>query len=167
MANTTKAILMTLSTFMIALTTISVSLTFLTMIFWISLFKRSSILTLKAFDKSFSCSGLGAVSSNYQLDIVCLVTPMISPSASCERFASFLNLKIFSPNIMLSSLVITISNFLFYLLAKAFGIVSKIFNIGKFKGIWTCFPSINECLKTLKGTSEDIPLNVILASLTC
>lgn len=100
MANTTKAILI-LSTFMIALTTISVSLTFLTMIFWISLFKRSSILILKAFDKSFNCLGLRAVSSNSQLDIVCLVKPTISPNASCDRLASFLSLKIFSPNLML------------------------------------------------------------------
>ena len=46
---TTKAIPTTLSTFIMALTTISVSLTFLTMIFWISLFKRSSILILKVF----------------------------------------------------------------------------------------------------------------------
>lgn len=101
MANTTKAILMTLSTFMIALTTISVSLTFLTMIFWISLFKKSSILILKAFDKSFNCSRLRAVSSNSQLDIVCLITPTISPNASCNRLVSFLSLKIFSPNLML------------------------------------------------------------------
>ena len=59
-AKTTKAIPIVFNTFIMALTTISVSLTFLTMIFWISLFKRSSILILKAFDKSFNCSGLGA-----------------------------------------------------------------------------------------------------------
>lgn len=85
---------------------------FLTMIF-VSLFKRLSILILKACDKSFNCSGLGAVSFSPQLDIVCLITPTISPNASCDRFASFLSLKIFSPNIMLPTFRHNTTNFLF------------------------------------------------------
>ena len=66
-----------------------------------SLSKISSTLTLNAFDIFFNCSGLGVVSPNSQLEIVCLVTSTFSPNCSCESPFFFLNCKILSPKFIL------------------------------------------------------------------
>ena len=59
---------------------------------------RQSMLLSRAFDKSISCSGLGAVVPNSQFDMVCLVTLICSASFSCESPFCFLKSKIFFPS---------------------------------------------------------------------
>lgn len=60
----------------------SVLLTFSTMTDLMSLLSNSSMLIFKTLDNNFNCSGLGEVSPNSQLEMVCQVTSTFSASCS-------------------------------------------------------------------------------------
>ena len=81
--------------FLIVFVCFSVIFTFDKTTFCKSLSIKSSTLIFNAFESNFNCSGFGEVSSNSQLEIVCLVTFTFSPNYSCERPFFFLKFKIF------------------------------------------------------------------------
>ena len=128
--NATNAIPRNLSILITIPASFSVLLTLSTKTCLISLSNNSSILIFNVFDKSFNCSGLGAVSPNSQFEIVCLVTFTCSPNCSCERLFFFLYSKILFPNdISITPFKDNYRNLYSPSLPNSFGTLSKTFNI--------------------------------------